>query len=79
MDTNLSNSQANPRGNNLGIDARGNREFHVTYMDTDCGRIRTEVFDTLAEAERFASRNVSDEEDWAVIDAVPAQQDRLAA
>jgi hypothetical protein len=78
MDTNHSNSQADTRGN-LGSGATGHREFHVTYFDTDCGLIRSEVFDTLPEAERFASRNVSDEQGWAVIDAVEAQQGRLAA
>lgn len=78
MDTNLSNSQATMQGN-LGSDANGHREFHVTYFDTECGLIRSEVFDTLAEAERFASRNVSDEQGWAVVDAMPARQGRLAA
>jgi hypothetical protein len=78
MDKNLSTSQAPTQGN-LGGDAPEPREFHVTYFDADCGLIRTEAFDTLAEAERFASRNVSDEQGWAVIDAVPAEQGRLAA
>jgi len=55
------------------------QEFHVTYFDSHCGRIRTEVFDDLRVAERFASRSVCDEQDWAVIDAVPVQQERLAA
>lgn len=77
MDTNLSTSQATTPGH-LG-DAAAHREFHVTYFDPDCGLIRTEAFDTLPEAERFASRNVSDEDGWAVIDAVPAEQGRLAA
>ncbi|CAN7221151.1 hypothetical protein JOE31_003867 [Arthrobacter sp. PvP023] len=78
MDKNLSTSQAATPGH-LGGDAAGHREFHVTYFDADCGLIRTEAFDTLPEAERFASRNVSDEDGWAVIDAVPAEQGRLAA
>lgn len=78
MDTNLSNSKASSRAHHGGNDT-GHREFHVTYFDADCGLIRSEVFDTLAEAERFASRNVSDEQGWAVIDAMPAQQGRLAA
>ena len=78
MDTNLSNTKASARDNH-GSDATGHRVFHVTYFDADCGLIRSEVFDTLAEAERFASRNVSDEQGWAVIDAVPARQGRLAA
>lgn len=77
MDKNLSTSQA-PTPVTLG-DATEHREFHVTFFDTGCGLIRTEAFDTLPEAERFASRNVSDEEGWAVIDAVPVEQGRLAA
>ncbi|MDQ0079373.1 hypothetical protein [Arthrobacter oryzae] len=78
MDTNFSNSKSSTRASHGG-DAAGHREFHVTYFDADCGLIRSEVFSTQAEAERFASRNVSDEQGWAVIDAVPAQQGRLAA
>lgn len=78
MDKNLSTGQATTRVN-LGADASEPREFHVTYFDTDCGLIRTETFDTQPEAERFASRRVSDEDGWAVIDAVPAEQGRLAA
>ncbi|WP_461173974.1 hypothetical protein M1D93_04460 [Arthrobacter sp. Z1-9] len=54
-------------------------EFHVTYFDADCGRSRAEVFDTLAEAERFASRQCAGEDSWAVVDAVPVQQVRIAA
>jgi hypothetical protein len=56
-----------------------NQEFHVTYFDADCGRIRSEVFDTLAAAERFASRSITGEDSWAVIDAVAVQQEQLAA
>ncbi|KQR74890.1 hypothetical protein ASF98_03250 [Arthrobacter sp. Leaf337] len=78
MDKNLSTSQATTRGNLAG-DAPEPREFHVTYFDTDCGLIRRETFDSLPEAERFANRNISDEQGWAVIDAVPAEQGRLAA
>jgi hypothetical protein len=51
----------------------------VTYLDTDCGRIRTETFDDAAAAERFASRRVADEDGWAVIDAVPNAERRKAA
>jgi hypothetical protein len=54
------------------------QEFHVTYFD-DCGRTRAEVFDTLAAAERFASRCCQGEDSWAVVDAVPVQQVRIAA
>jgi hypothetical protein len=78
MNTNVSSKSATTRAHHGG-DATGHREFHVTYFDADCGLVRSEVFDTLAEAERFASRNVSDEQGWAVVDAVPAQRDRLAA
>jgi 3-methyladenine DNA glycosylase AlkD len=55
------------------------QEFHVTYFDADCGRIRAETFDTLEEAERFASRNCTGEDSWAVVDAVAMEQVRLAA
>ncbi|ALV40881.1 MULTISPECIES: hypothetical protein [Pseudarthrobacter] len=55
------------------------QEFHVTYFDADCGRIRSEIFDSLREAERFASRNCGTEESWAVIDAVAVGQARIAA
>ncbi|MET1064651.1 MAG: hypothetical protein ABWX85_06740 [Arthrobacter sp.] len=53
--------------------------FDVTYLDTDCGRIRTERFAEASEAERFASRCVVDEDGWAVIDAVPLRRDQQAA
>ncbi|MDQ1057087.1 hypothetical protein QFZ23_000988 [Arthrobacter globiformis] len=56
-----------------------NQEFHVTYFDADCGRIRIEVFDTVAAAERFASRSITGEDGWAVVDAVAVQQEQLAA
>lgn len=56
-----------------------NQEFHVTYFDADCGRIRTEVFDTVAAAERFASRSITGADSWAVVDAVTVQQGKLAA
>ena len=53
--------------------------FEVTYLDTDCGRIRAEAFDDLADAERFASRQAADEHGWATIDAVPVREGRKAA
>lgn len=56
-----------------------NPYFEVTYLDTDCGRIRTETFDDAADAERFASRRVADEDGWAIIDAVPGAQRQQAA
>jgi len=56
-----------------------NQYFEVTYLDTDCGRVRTETFDDADAAERFASRRVADEDGWAVIDAVPDVQRRKAA
>lgn len=55
------------------------QEFHVTYFDADCGRTRAEVFDTLAGARRFADRNSTGEDGWAVVDAVTVEQVRLAA
>jgi hypothetical protein len=54
-------------------------EFHVTYFDADCGRIRAESFDTKEEAERFASRNCTGEDSWAVVDTVAIEQARIAA
>ncbi|GIU55586.1 hypothetical protein [Arthrobacter sp. NicSoilC12] len=53
--------------------------FAVTYLDTDCGRIRTESFDDAAAADRFASRCVAGEDGWAVVDAIPAKERRAAA
>jgi hypothetical protein len=55
------------------------QEFHVTYFDAECGLIRAEIFDTLAEAERFANRNCSGQDGWAVIDTVALEQGRIAA
>jgi hypothetical protein len=55
------------------------QEFHVTYFDADCGRSRAEIFDTLAEAQRFANRHCSGEDSWAVIDAVTAEHVKMAA
>ena len=56
-----------------------NQYVEVTYLDTDCGRIRTETFDAVSDAERFASRRVADELGWAIIDTVPVQEGRRAA
>lgn len=57
----------------------GIQYFEVTYLDTDCGRIRTELFDDAAAADRFASRRIADADGWAVIDAVPVKAGRAAA
>ncbi|MFF2246262.1 hypothetical protein ACFVTM_19050 [Arthrobacter sp. NPDC058130] len=57
----------------------GGLYFTVTYLDTDCGRIRTESFDDASAADRFASRCVTDEDGWAVVDAIPANERRAAA
>ena len=56
-----------------------NQYFEVTYLDTDCGRIRTETFDDAGAAERFANRRIADEDGWAIIDAVPNVESRKAA
>ena len=53
--------------------------FEVTYWDADCGRVRSEIFDDEAAAERFASRNAAEEDGWAVVDPVPLQRGRAAA
>jgi hypothetical protein len=55
------------------------QEFHVTYFDADCGRSRAEIFDTLAEAQRFANRHCSGEDSWAVVDVVTVEQIQIAA
>ena len=56
-----------------------NQYFEVTYLDTDCNRIRTETFDDASDAERFASRRAADEYAWAIVDAVPVRARRKAA
>jgi hypothetical protein len=56
-----------------------NQYFEVTYLDAECGRIRTETFDDAAAAERFANRRIADEDGWAIIDMVPAAQSQKAA
>ena len=53
--------------------------FTVTYLDADCGRIRSESFDDAAAADRFSSRCVADEDGWAVIDVIRAKERRAAA
>jgi hypothetical protein len=53
--------------------------FAVTYLDTDCGRIRTESFEDAAAADRFASRCIAGEDGWAVVDAIAAKEHRAAA
>jgi hypothetical protein len=55
------------------------RYFEVTYWDTDCGRVRTEIFDDAAAAQRFADRNIADEDGGAVVDPVPLRRRRAAA
>ena len=57
----------------------GGLYFAVTYLDTDCGLIRTENFDDAAAADRFASRCSAGEDGWAVVDAIPAKEHRAAA
>jgi len=53
--------------------------WEVTYLDTECGRVRTELFDDAAAAERFASRRVRDEHGWAIVDGVRPREARTAA
>jgi hypothetical protein len=55
------------------------QEFHVTFVDPDSGRIRSESFEFRAEAERFASRQCIWEESWAVVDEVAVERARIAA
>lgn len=56
-------------------------EFHVSYLDTDSGRIEHEEFSDRPAAERFADAQLKDEDSWAVVDVValqpaPQQQER---
>lgn len=60
-------------------DATGGQEFHVTFFNSHYGRVSTEIFDDAASAERFANRMICDENDWAIVDPVPLQQNRIAA
>ncbi|MET4590850.1 hypothetical protein [Arthrobacter sp. 754] len=55
------------------------QEYHVTYFDAECGRIRSESFESRQDAERFAGRNCIGEESWALIDEVTVEQTRIAA
>lgn len=55
------------------------QEFHVTYFDADSGRIRSESFESLKEAERFASRSCNTEDSWAVVDAIAVEPSQIAA
>lgn len=59
--------------------ATGGQEFHVTFYNSRHGRVSTEIFDDAASAERFADRMICDEDDWAIVDPVPLQQNRIAA
>ncbi len=53
--------------------------FRVTYFDAHGGRIRTEEFDDLTEAKRYARCRLRDEEDWAVVDEMePGVKSRAA-
>ena len=69
----MKNNQEFETGNAGGV------YFEVSYLDTDCGRVRSEVFDDAAEAERFASRRLTEEDGWAIIDPVPLRRGRAAA
>ena len=53
--------------------------WEVTYLDTDCGRVRTEAFDDATAAERFASRRLLHEDGWAIVDSVRPSRARAAA
>ncbi|MET3811545.1 hypothetical protein [Arthrobacter sp. UYEF3] len=55
------------------------QHWEVTYLDTECDRVRTEAFEDADQAERFAGRQVRDESGWAMIDAVRPRRDRAAA
>lgn len=55
-------------------------EFHVSYLDTDSGQLRIEVFTEPGEAERFANARLTDQDAWAIVDAVAVPQaERLVA
>lgn len=55
------------------------QHWEVTYLDTDCGRVRTESFDDALSAERFACRHARDEDGWAMVDAIRPREGRAAA
>jgi hypothetical protein len=55
------------------------QHWEVTYLDTDCGRVRTESFDDALSAERFACRHAHDENGWAMVDVVRLREGRAAA
>ncbi|MGX9902233.1 hypothetical protein ACW0JT_24845 [Arthrobacter sp. SA17] len=59
--------------------ATGGQEFHVTFYNSQHGRVSIEIFDNAASAQRFADRMICDEDDWAIVDPVPRQQNRIAA
>jgi hypothetical protein len=52
-------------------------EFHVSYLDTESGRIEHEEFSDRPAAERFANAQLRDEDAWAVVDVIPLQQQPL--
>lgn len=55
-------------------------EYHVSYFDSEAGRVQVEEFEDLLAAERFASIQLRTEDCWAVIERVEIQAHlRLAA
>jgi hypothetical protein len=55
-------------------------EYHVSYFDSEVGRVQVEEFEDLPAAERFASIQLRTEDCWAVVERVEIQAHlRLAA
>ncbi|MFJ4208380.1 hypothetical protein ACIPY2_07975 [Paenarthrobacter sp. NPDC089675] len=55
-------------------------EYHVSYLDSEVGRVQVEEFADLRAAERFAAIQLRTEDCWAVVERVEiAAHIRLAA
>ncbi|WP_347109958.1 hypothetical protein AAHB33_04705 [Paenarthrobacter sp. S56] len=55
-------------------------EYHVSYLDSEVGRVQVEEFVDLLAAERFAAIQLRTEDCWAVVERVEIEAHlRLAA
>ena len=45
-------------------------EYHVSYSDSQVGRVQVEELDDLAAAERFAAVQLRTEDSWAIVERV---------
>ncbi|QOT18073.1 hypothetical protein [Paenarthrobacter sp. YJN-5] len=48
-------------------------EYHVSYFDSEVGRVQVEEFEDLQAAERFASIQLRSEDCWAVVERFDIQ------